>query len=315
MQQIKLGEAMQRRRIDLRLSQEEVCQGICDVATLSRLENGRQSLAFNRVRALMQRLNMPDDRYYALLNQQEMELDNVRREYTSRYDRLERAEGSQRQRLWTLAAEQLQRLEELTEQDDTIAQQFILGSKALLGREDGPYSLEERLEMQVAALRLTVPEFDLERMNKWRYSFDEAQLINQIAGTYSKYGEHGKALALYRQMYEYANKSMDCLSTYAPYLTLVAHNYARELGIQKYYYKSIEVAEQGRRVGVDYGYYRFLPGFLAIMGECCYQLGEEERSKDLCLQAHFIYRALGDMRNLSQIDPDIRRRFGTQFSI
>lgn len=209
--------------------------------------------------------------------------------------------------------EQLQRLESLAEKEDTITQQLFLSYKALLGREDGPYSLEERLEMQLTALRLTVPKFDLEQLGGRRYSLDETQLMNQIAGTYSINGDHSKALRLYEQLFDYANKCSDRLSTYANYLTLTAHSYSRELGLQKYYYKAIEVAEQGKRVSMDYGYYQYLPGLLAIMGECYYQLGEEEKSKKLCVQAHYLYEVLGDERNLNIIDPDIQKRFGITF--
>lgn len=313
MKQMVLGEAMKYRREELNLSQEVVCEGICDVASLSRLENGRHTPSHNRIKALMQRLNMPDDRYYALLSKQEMDLDNARREFLSRLNRFERAEEAQKHRLWELAAEQLQHLESLAGKDDTITQQFILGNKVLLGQEDGPYTLEERLEMQLAALRLTVPKFDLDNLAKRRYSGSETQIINQIAGTYSHSGEHTKALRLYKQLYEYVSKSDDQLSTYAAHFTLIAHNYARELGIQKYYDKSIEIAEQGKWASVNYGYYQYLPGFLAIMGECYYQLGEEEKSKKLCVQAHYLYEVLEDEKAMCIIDPDIQERFHIKF--
>ena len=99
MKQIFLGEAMKNRRLELRLTQDEVCEGICEVMTLSRLEHGRQTPAHNRIKALMQRLNMPDDRYYALLSEQEMELDNTRREFLSRLGRFERASDNQKRPL------------------------------------------------------------------------------------------------------------------------------------------------------------------------------------------------------------------------
>ena len=309
MKQIFLGEAMKNRRLELRLTQDEVCEGICEVMTLSRLEHGRQTPAHNRIKALMQRLNMPDDRYYALLSEQEMELDNTRREFLSRLGRFERASDNQKRPLWKLAIEQLRNMESLAAKDDTITQQFILGNKALLGREDGPYSLVERLKMQLATLRLTLPKFDLENLGTHRYSLDETQLLNQIAGTYSASGEHSQAMRLYGHLYEYAKKSTDCLSTYARYLTLIAHNYSRELAIQKYYHRAIEIAELGKQVSVNYGYYQCLPGLLYIVGECYYRLGEVEKSKEWCLEAHYLYKVLSDERNLCILDSDIKSWF------
>lgn len=314
MKELLLGAAIKHRRLELGLTQEQLCEGLCDPATLCRLENNRQTPAHNRIKALLQRLNMPDDRYYALLNPHELELASVRKESLACNARFMRAEAGQKKQLWELAMEQLHRLEGLAEEDDAITRQFIVSSKATLGRPDGPYSFEERRAMLLEALRLTVPKFDLEKIGGCRYSVDETRLISQIALVYSNEGKHAKALELYSQLFDYVRKHDDHLSNFAFHFTLIAHNYALELARCARYQSAIEIAEQGRRASVDYGYYQFLPGFLATMGECYYRLGEAEKSKKLCVQAHYIYEALGDERNLTLIDPDIKSRFQFEFS-
>lgn len=315
MRQINLGEAMKQRRIELGLSQEIVCEGICEVATLSRLENGRQTMAYNRVKALMQRLNMSDDRFYALLSKQETELDNTRKELSACVNRFACAQGEQKRQMRELALEQLHRLESLAKEDDVITQQDILSNKVLFGHEQGPYSQEECLKMLLCALRLTAPNFNLDKLGIRRYSMQETQILNQIAGTYSRSGDHPQALRLYEQLFAYVNKHDDCLSTYAPHFTLIAHNYARELGLSKYYHKSVEIAEQGRRVSVKYGYYQFLPGFLYIAGESYYHLGEERKSKKMMVRAHYLYEELEDERNLRLIDQDIKNWFNLDLNL
>lgn len=45
MQNYKLGEYIRQRRLDLGLTQEQVCAGICESVTLSRFENGKQMLS------------------------------------------------------------------------------------------------------------------------------------------------------------------------------------------------------------------------------------------------------------------------------
>lgn len=313
MKELLLGEAIKRRRLEFGLTQEQLCEGLCDPATLCRLENSRQTPAHNRIKALLQRLNMPDDRYYALLSPHELELASMRKESLACITRFMRAESGQKKQLWELAMEQLHRLEGLVEEDDAITRQFILSGKAALGGPDGPYSFEERRAMLLEALRLTVPKFDLERIEGRRYSVDETRLISQIAMTYSGEGEHARALELYGQLFDYVRKHDDRLSNFAPHFTLIAHNYARELALCAHYQSAIEIAERGRRASVDYGHYQFFPGFLATMGECYYRLGEVGKSKKLCIQAHYIYEALGDERNLALIDPDIKSRFQLEF--
>lgn len=315
MKELLLGEAIKQRRLELGLNQEQVCEGICEIATLSRLESGKQMPAYHRIRALLQRLGMPDDRYYALLSPRELQLKNVRKELLSCCTRFARAGADQKRQAWDLAMEQVRKLEELTEEDDAITRQFILSNRATLGRADGPYSSEECLSILLEALRLTVPKFDPENIGSRRYSLDETRLINQIALAYSNAGDHIRALDLYGQLFDYVHKHDDRLSNYAAHLTLIAHNYAQELALLKYCHRAIDVAEEGKRISVNYGYYLFLPGFLAILGECYYLLGEKETSKKLCVQAHYLYEILDDERNLRLIDPDIRARFDLEFPV
>ena len=68
MKNVFLGEYVKQRRLDLGLTQEQLCYGICEPMTLSRLENGKQTPSRNRINALLQRLGLPDDRYFALLS-------------------------------------------------------------------------------------------------------------------------------------------------------------------------------------------------------------------------------------------------------
>lgn len=68
MREMFLGEVIKQRRAELQLTQEELCEGICDTVTISRIENGRQTPSRNRINALLQRLGLPDDRYFALLS-------------------------------------------------------------------------------------------------------------------------------------------------------------------------------------------------------------------------------------------------------
>ena len=43
MKEIFLGEVIRQRRIELGLTQEELCEGICEPITISRFEHGRQT--------------------------------------------------------------------------------------------------------------------------------------------------------------------------------------------------------------------------------------------------------------------------------
>lgn len=53
MTNVFLGEYIKQRRLDLGLTQEQLCDGICEPMTLSRLENGKQTPSRNRINALL----------------------------------------------------------------------------------------------------------------------------------------------------------------------------------------------------------------------------------------------------------------------
>ena len=47
MQEMFLGDVIKRRRLELNLTQEQLCQGICEPITISRLENGKADVQLN----------------------------------------------------------------------------------------------------------------------------------------------------------------------------------------------------------------------------------------------------------------------------
>ena len=51
MKNVFLGEYIKQRRLDLGLTQEQLCDGICEPMTLSRLENGKHPVYRDRTYA------------------------------------------------------------------------------------------------------------------------------------------------------------------------------------------------------------------------------------------------------------------------
>ncbi len=222
----------------------------------------------------------------------------------------ERAEDKDRPQIREQALAKLEELEQLAEPDDQVCRQHILSSKVSLGKPDGPYSFEERLDMLMEAIRLTVPRFDLEEIKLGRYSMAETTVINQIARCYAHIGQKTKAIDIYCQLLKYIEKNDQELPKYAGHFCLVAHNYAIDLGLEKRYRECVEIAEQGRQVCVRYGDYQFLPGFLAILAECHYFMNEKTQSAKRYMEACYIYEAIGDEHNLHIIQQEMKDRLG-----
>ena len=157
MKNVFLGEYIKQRRLDLGLTQEQLCDGICEPMTLSRLENGKQTPSRNRINALLQRLGLPDDRYFALLSKNELEMEALQKEIVACNANHRVEEGF----------ETLKKFEQIADHDDQIAQQFILRSKVLLGRLDQRYTPQEQIDLLMQAIRLTVPRFNLDETERF----------------------------------------------------------------------------------------------------------------------------------------------------
>lgn len=282
MQNFFLGDYIKQKRLDLGLTQEQLCDGICEPMTLSRLENGKQTPGRNRINALLQRMGLPDDRYFALLSKNELEMEALQKEIVACNVTERVAEGF----------EKLAQFEALAAPDDQIAQQFILSSKVLLGRLDGRYMPREQIGMLMQAIRLTVPRFDLENIESFLYTKDEITIINQIGLAYSDDGQNKKAAEIYYQLLRYVRKHFKETITLIGALPLVLYNYARVLDLCGRYEEGAELAQECRKACIQYGHYQELPRCLEIEAECRHFMGDEEISKELYYQSYYLCKVV-----------------------
>lgn len=304
MKEVSASALIQYYRKEQKLTQKALCEGICEPITLSRFENNKQTPSRNVLNALLQRLGISHDRYFAFLSKNEIQIAALQKDINA----------YQIQKKTASALEKLEELETLVEEDDRITPQFILSMRALLGKtENEPYSLEEQLAMQLEALHMTQPRVNLDEINRGLYSFEEIKILVRIANLYSNLGKYQEASDLYRQLLKYIKKHFQDVLELNGILPLVAYNYARELAIYGNYKEAIENAEEGRKICIQYGHYQFLPDFSAVLGECYYFLGEEEKSKEQFCSAYYLYKAMEDFENAKLMQKNVWDYFNMEF--
>ena len=296
-----LGEVVRQRRKMLGVPQEQVCEGLCTPMTLSRFESGRQTPSRDCVEAILQRLGLPGDRYYAQLTKAETQLSRLKKEVRAGSGQFERTFGDSRQQARMSTLEKLRDLERCVKKDDRINRQFILGTRVTLE----VYPPQQQLEMLMEAIRLTAPRFDPDELGKCLYCKDEVILINQIAIRYALCGQCGKAIDIYRQLLKLVQKKIPDQN----HLTLIAYNYALHLASEKRWEEALEISELGRQACITWGNYCMLPGFLHIEAECYYFMEKLSRSLELYQAAYHIYGAVMDTRNQEVLITDVKERF------
>lgn len=304
MQSIFIGSIIKQRRKELKLTQEQVCSGICDPVSLSRIENGKQTPSRSVINALLQRLGLPDNRYYAFASQRELEVENLEKEIIACNVTHDASSGF----------ELLSKLKEIVSPDDHLTKQFILRSEALLGELDKRYGFDKQLELLTAALNLTVPNFDLNRIENRLYTFDELKAIIQIANVYSNFSKNEKAADILYQLLKYTQNHCQEVAIPGNILLLILYNYARVLDLSGRYSEGVKIAQEGRDACIKYGHYQTLPGCLEIYGECCYFLGRKSESEEAYYQAYYLCKLTDRKEDIETIKNEAKKYLNIDFS-
>ena len=135
----------------------------CHNRYISRLENNEQTPSRNTVRALLQRLGLPDDRwYFAAVTGKELALDRLHNEIISYNILYEKADAEEKASIREKAIAAHNELEKISDKDDSISQQLLARSKVIIGKENGEYTKEEKLSLLTDALKITQPGFDMQ---------------------------------------------------------------------------------------------------------------------------------------------------------
>ena len=137
MREVFLGEYIKQKRLDMGLTQARLCEGICEPMTVSRLENGQQTPTRPVSKALLERLGLPGDRYFALLSDREAKIKALEDEITTDSIRCRRAPKDEQP---DIRAHALEQLAELGRDRPAILELLDLCDLLI----DGPYLEEER---------------------------------------------------------------------------------------------------------------------------------------------------------------------------
>lgn len=300
MKAYNIGLFIKKKREEQHIRQEDLCRGICDKSTLSRIERGKQEPSSGILGVLLQRLGINEDQLAVLLGPKDFEISDLQKEIV--------ALNSQKE--YEKAAEKIRRLEQLVEPTDKITQQFILRSKALAYfPEDYPASRDLLLQ----ALSLTLPDFDFDRISDYLLGIEEIKILNQLANSYSEAGDRRFAIHIYRQLFEDPRKRLFNTETELTILPLLSYNYSRLLGLERRYEEEIEIATLGQQECIKYNKCRLLGGLLLNIACALHELGKNEESKSKLIDAFYVYRLIGDHASCNIVKEYARKTFELEF--
>ena len=121
-----MGDYIREQRERLGVTQEDLCEGICSPGTLSKIENGRQSVRLNQYIALMERLGLPVQPIGVQVTEEEMEWYRLKREISYKLSAND-----------CDVAEQLQRMESCSLGMEKSTEQFSVLVRAVIKNASG----------------------------------------------------------------------------------------------------------------------------------------------------------------------------------
>ncbi|MCI9136559.1 MAG: helix-turn-helix domain-containing protein [Lachnospiraceae bacterium] len=295
----RAGIVIRRNRLALHMTQEDLCDGICDTQTISRIENGKQNPGKDTYRKLMERMGREKDRAFAMVSGEDVRVMDYAREYENALHKFE----------YEKADEFLSKLEPLVD-DSPNSRQYVMGARAIVDWSLKRVTPQEGRERLKEALSITMEEADQKDFSSYPLMRNEVRILCNIANTYFIEGELRKAVALLESIYEGTVSGYRIPEKKRILELFILDNITNMYGELGEHKRAIEIAKQGIKICKEEKTSSVLPQLLGEIEwnmEQMLEKGEEtEFSEKDCekilRQAYYIATALNQNHNAKLIE-------------
>lgn len=301
----RIGETLRKCRTQLSITQEDLCDGICAVPTLSRIENGQRLPSKVIFDALMQRMGRNGDMYDALMSDHDFAIHE--KKYEIRMSIIARD--------FDKVAALLNEYNALTKgEDEKLYRQFSMFAGAVLKSEQDD-SPQEALEMLLEAVKLTVPKYGAVRLFMLYLSLDELTMINNIATMYGQMNEREDAIKLYGELEEYMD--MRCMDTQEKLRVypLIIYNHSKDLGQSERYLECIELCNKGIELCKQMDCTRLMAKFYYNRAWSMQKRGKPEQyeeAKRSVILAYILAMSVDNANQMKHYENFARENFGIE---
>lgn len=287
------NEVIRLTRKAMGLTQEQLCEGICEIVTLSRIENGHTSVKRSTYKKLMEKMGrIPETRYAicvskdGVLSEDRLELERA----IKRYD-------------FEVAEHFLQQLKENAD-DNIVTKQYIIRMDALINYRLGRIETGEFAKRLEVAMGQTVPLYEkyLENKSIFPFSMSELMILTNLAVAYRRIDKIQECIQLYEMILRCLEVEYLGEPDNSKMQVTIRYNLAMVYEGQNMYRQALEEIEQCLELAVRYDYgYCMAPLISAKVFNIIKlvkndELGEEKifEAKKLSQQAYYIAVARGD---------------------
>ncbi len=230
----RLGDIVRMTRKSLSITQEQLCDEICSVETLSRIENGSQNPSRDTYELLMGRMGRFRERAYSMLSVSDFKvLEKMKQfeDYIKLYE-FQKAE--------TVLAEITK-----TIGNSVLDQQFLIRAESLVNYYLKRTGADEFLQGLKNAIHLTIPNYGSISLSSWPLSFYEAMILINMSTAYAEKEDYHKSIEVIHDAYSAMKQSYMDEQQRAILQVTIATNLSKWYGLIGEHEKAIEIANEG----------------------------------------------------------------------
>lgn len=282
MEVYRIGEIIRVERKRKKISQEELCFGLCSVTTLSRIENGSQKPSLKVEEALLERLGHSTENL--IIYADGLEIKKHRLEEKIRLGMMDLEDTEK-------LIEEYRRLITVRGTEGVLEKQFLIMSVAIQNLYQNRESLTEIRQQLNYALRLTVPEFEEGMMDKTiLLTSTEIEILNNLALVDAKEGNGGRSIKIFKLLVDFLEQDTLCENITRRHYNMLTCNLVKQLEIaqkhdeaERYSQKGIDYCKRNRRMNG-------LPQLLYYNAVANAQLGRYELAIERYEQAVVLFK-------------------------
>lgn len=295
-----IGGVVKQLRKSAKLSQDKLADKLgMDARQLRRIEDGNSSMDIWQFMTALEVMGYSAEDFWLI------SLDTDEYEEYRTYRQLKRLLRDQN---YSRVREILPGFEKGVLSRQPFIRQFIARVKV---KVDADISNEEAITKLYEALQMSIPKFDEHQISKYRLTYNEINIISDLADKLFETGETGRAIAMNKAVIENRKNSRTSEEDRALLFPSLMSNLSTLLGKAGEYKESLKLCEEAIEICREYNNLRTVPILLNNMASCMRLLGEEEAVyKPHLIRAYHCAYAMGNFKTADIIKKDAEEDFG-----
>ena len=247
----RLGDIVGMARRSLSITQEQLCEDICSVETLSRIETGKQNPGRDVYELLMERMGRIRERAYSMLS-------------VSDYKVLEKM----RQFEMCIQVYEYHKAENILEDirmligGTNLDKQFIIRAESLVNYRLKRIDTDEFLGELKKAIRISIPRYGEISLSNWPLTYNEVTLLLNISTAYSEKKEYKRGIDILEEVNNALKQSYVDNEQRVIMLVVIHYSISKWYGLIEEHQKALVTANEGIEICREFKIGNVLPHLL-----------------------------------------------------